>query len=124
MLLFVLIVRRPPRSTRTDTLFPYTTLFRSGCYPGGWRFKSSVASTAHCPIGVGTGLQSRVGGFDSRMGLMGQPETALVEKIKTAVKKRYPSAMIVKIHGGPYQAAGLPDQIGKAECRERGGQEE
>src|SRR3546814_7608480 len=26
---FVLMVRRPPRSTRTDTLFPYTTLFRS-----------------------------------------------------------------------------------------------
>src|SRR3546814_451179 len=25
-----LIIRRPPRSTRTDTLFPYTTLFRSG----------------------------------------------------------------------------------------------
>src|SRR3546814_18359066 len=26
---FVLIIRRPPRSTRTGTLFPYTTLFRS-----------------------------------------------------------------------------------------------
>src|SRR3546814_4837932 len=26
---FVLMLRRPPRSTRTDTLFPYTTLFRS-----------------------------------------------------------------------------------------------
>src|SRR3546814_12365732 len=26
------MIRRPPRSTRTDTLFPYTTLFRS---PGG-----------------------------------------------------------------------------------------
>src|SRR3546814_8858892 len=26
---FVLIIRRPPRSTLTDTLFPYTTLFRS-----------------------------------------------------------------------------------------------
>src|SRR3546814_15516813 len=25
-----LMTRRPPRSTRTDTLFPYTTLFRSG----------------------------------------------------------------------------------------------
>src|SRR3546814_1847315 len=25
--------RRPPRSTRTDTLFPYTTLFRSACDP-------------------------------------------------------------------------------------------
>src|SRR3546814_17139440 len=29
MLFFFLIIRRPPRSTRTDTLFPYTTLFRS-----------------------------------------------------------------------------------------------
>src|SRR3546814_15765464 len=28
-LFFVLMIRRPPRSTRTDTLFPYTTLFRS-----------------------------------------------------------------------------------------------
>src|SRR3546814_12999747 len=27
---FCLMIRRPPRSTRTDTLFPYTTLFRSG----------------------------------------------------------------------------------------------
>src|SRR3546814_13981465 len=27
---FFLMIRRPPRSTRTDTLFPYTTLFRSG----------------------------------------------------------------------------------------------
>src|SRR3546814_5156088 len=26
---FLLMIRRPPRSTRTDTLFPYTTLFRS-----------------------------------------------------------------------------------------------
>src|SRR3546814_3041628 len=25
------MIRRPPRSTRTDTLFPYTTLFRSAC---------------------------------------------------------------------------------------------
>src|SRR3546814_1544714 len=31
---FFLMIRRPPRSTRTDTLFPYTTLFRSPC---GWR---------------------------------------------------------------------------------------
>src|SRR3546814_17004564 len=28
-----LMIRRPPRSTRTDTLFPYTTLFRSDA---GW----------------------------------------------------------------------------------------
>src|SRR3546814_15857755 len=29
MFVFFLMIRRPPRSTRTDTLFPYTTLFRS-----------------------------------------------------------------------------------------------
>src|SRR3546814_4756843 len=28
------MIRRPPRSTRTDTLFPYTTLFRSGQLSG------------------------------------------------------------------------------------------
>src|SRR3546814_2166204 len=31
MFFFFLMIRRPPRSTRTDTLFPYTTLFRSSC---------------------------------------------------------------------------------------------
>src|SRR3546814_11988955 len=34
------MIRRPPISTRTDTLFPYTTLFRSlapGCLPTLWR---------------------------------------------------------------------------------------
>src|SRR3546814_14967962 len=29
VMFFFLMLRRPPRSTRTDTLFPYTTLFRS-----------------------------------------------------------------------------------------------
>src|SRR3546814_15187944 len=32
---FFLMIRRPPRSTRTDTLFPYTTLFRSQICDGG-----------------------------------------------------------------------------------------
>src|SRR3546814_893701 len=36
-LCFFLKIRRPPRSTRTDTLFPYTTLFRSGL----WTWSSS-----------------------------------------------------------------------------------
>src|SRR3546814_7322000 len=31
---FFLMIRRPPRSTRTDTLFPYTTLFRSARHQG------------------------------------------------------------------------------------------
>src|SRR3546814_21144456 len=39
---FFLMIRRPPRSTRTDTLFPYTTLFRS-----------SAASTRSCAPSTG-----------------------------------------------------------------------
>src|SRR3546814_15200879 len=34
------MIRRPPRSTRTDTLFPYTTLFLS--HGSSWRFLSVV----------------------------------------------------------------------------------
>src|SRR3546814_7522782 len=35
------MIRRPPRSTRTDTLFPYTTLFRSRFPQGPLRFTRS-----------------------------------------------------------------------------------
>src|SRR3546814_14747478 len=37
------MIRRPPRSTRTDTLFPYTTLFRSGQRDKSGRFRLSPA---------------------------------------------------------------------------------
>src|SRR3546814_19183152 len=45
---FFLMIRRPPRSTRTDTLFPYTTLFRSK--PGPARQCSSVLFLLDRPI--------------------------------------------------------------------------
>src|SRR3546814_16527870 len=38
------MIRRPPRSTRTDTLFPYTTLFRSGHRTG----QLYIPSRSHC----------------------------------------------------------------------------
>src|SRR3546814_2017796 len=37
LVFFFLMIRRPPRSTRTDTLFPYTTLFRSRSRRLGYR---------------------------------------------------------------------------------------
>src|SRR3546814_2625276 len=37
LIFFFLMIRRPPRSTRTDTLFPYTTLFRSVVHVDGDR---------------------------------------------------------------------------------------
>lgn len=42
---------------------------------------------------------------------MAQPETALVGRIRTAVKRKFPDAFVVKIAGGPYQTSGLPDLL-------------
>src|SRR3546814_13323021 len=42
------MIRRPPRSTRTDTLFPYTTLFRSS-YLMIVQVPGSPPSSLHCP---------------------------------------------------------------------------
>src|SRR3546814_1445869 len=42
---FFLMIRRPPRSTRTDTLFPYTTLFRSAFQLFRWRSPATRMQT-------------------------------------------------------------------------------
>src|SRR3546814_13650816 len=47
LLFFFLMVRRPPRSTRTDTLLPYTTLFRSS-RAGGDKGFADVCKRACC----------------------------------------------------------------------------
>src|SRR3546814_13280986 len=47
------MIRLPPRSTRTDTLFPYTTLFRSNCgFDIGWseHFAGRHASAPLKPV--------------------------------------------------------------------------
>src|SRR3546814_889308 len=48
MFFFFLMIRRPPRSTRTDTLFPYTTLFRSQAR----RCRSSTATSTPTPVSL------------------------------------------------------------------------
>src|SRR3546814_5754252 len=51
------MIRRPPRSTRTDTLFPYTTLFRSAALrPGGTCGHPIAISFIH--ISAGNSLAS------------------------------------------------------------------
>src|SRR3546814_15900956 len=45
------MIRRPPRSTRTDTLFPHTTLFRSGTLCGNVRARGICHRTRACHVG-------------------------------------------------------------------------
>src|SRR3546814_5218066 len=61
---FLLMIRRPPRSTRTDTLFPYTTLFRSSptglaaccLLPPRSRFGGRISVTGCSPLRIGRAL--------------------------------------------------------------------
>src|SRR3546814_6337787 len=68
------MIRRPPRSTRTDTLFPYTTLFRS----------------AHTRVqfAVGDVLRGRVGvvGFEHQRGLVAAGGEVAVEAVDAGVE--------------------------------------
>src|SRR3546814_313049 len=58
LLLLFLMIRRPPRSTRTDTLFPYTTLFRSG-HVHDRIGHSGAASPVLLALGDGDGAGNR-----------------------------------------------------------------
>src|SRR3546814_7656428 len=51
---FFLMIRRPPRSTRTDTLFPYTTLFRSIASAAPMRVPQSCRYTCQDTKSIGT----------------------------------------------------------------------
>src|SRR3546814_10389872 len=79
---FFLMIRRPPRSTRTDTLFPYTTLFRSassprkGSSPWGWpcparqyraRCRESVRKARTCRTASGVRSEEQTSELQSLM---------------------------------------------------------
>src|SRR3546814_10585649 len=51
VIVFFLMIRRPPRSTRTDTLFPYTTLFRSSALLQGGAIDGGDASAPLFRVG-------------------------------------------------------------------------
>src|SRR3546814_1340710 len=60
------MIRRPPRSTRTDTLFPYTTLFRSVR-----RQQRPALARRRRPVGIGDGPATRIDEILPRDGIDG-----------------------------------------------------
>src|SRR3546814_7739886 len=55
------MIRRPPRSTRTDTLFPYTTLFRSTVWNRVTLFKKQHERVTEIGVGDLVTFEGRVG---------------------------------------------------------------
>src|SRR3546814_11667934 len=106
---FFLMIRRPPRSTRTDTLFPYTTLFRS--QPQGGRPRRRLRHPRHKRKGLTMRFKRAV----QRYGRTPEPATPY-QRAGQMWDERIGSARV--------QARNwrLMAEIGRASCRERVGQ--
>src|SRR3546814_15565876 len=111
---FFLMIRRPPRSTRTDTLFPYTTLFRS--------------------VGVVIALREEYAaeqqrGIDGRQFGLAAPRPVLI--VEEMIEKAFVPGHAGgggSLRGGPVEVQavaraqrglGARHKIGRASCRER-----
>src|SRR3546814_13796435 len=79
--MFFLMIRRPPRSTRTDTLFPYTTLFRSPTLCALYTLSIGRAFLANARLyGPPELIVIRRIGVDSRCGI-GRIRRAVVRRV-------------------------------------------
>src|SRR3546814_13892630 len=108
------MIRRPPRSTRTDTLFPYTTLFRSF---GGGRRRQRQKSFRHVPPS-----RCRAASRESRryasLGSHSRKQSAASRQdVPITAEGKLHSALIIR-----EPRSSLPQhrrEIGRASCRER-----
>src|SRR3546814_10979815 len=99
------MLRRPPRSTRTDTLFPYTTLFRSAQFDAGgaqWQFVERA---------------DLFGRFQWALGVDGVAMMLIVLSTFLMPLCILASWESIKDRVGLYMAMFL--KIGRASCRER-----
>src|SRR3546814_14795542 len=134
------MIRRPPRSTRTDTLFPYTTLFRSD-------IQAAAAEAERAPLAVLAGrrrglLQQHVAANDAQAARTAgdQPRDVVVahqqqvDRQRLAVTEQPVAALApAQPAGGQPRARGLAEaagfldgnaqEIGTAACRGRGVQD-
>src|SRR3546814_15447377 len=111
---FFLMIRRPPRSTRTDTLFPYTTLFRS-------ILENIIPSSTGAAKAVGVvipELNKKLTGMSFRVPTSDVSVVDLtVELEKDATYDEIKAEMKAQSEGE------LKGKIGRASCRERVWQE-
>src|SRR3546814_14530577 len=110
------MLRRPPGSTGTDTLFPYTTLFRSRQS----RFLDGPAALARLS-GTGTSARAQGAAGQRRDGV-----SRLGASVGARVMSRAEAFDAIVIGAGVVGASAAlalaRDEIGRAACRERVGQ--
>src|SRR3546814_12124847 len=126
------MIRRPPRSTRTDTLFPYTTLFRSGVLHGSkigvYVEMSTIGRT--CIESIAQGLATKgiqavdapiSGGppaaREGRLALMTSGPAQAVGQVRPWL---FRIGRQVSVLGDTAGQATVREPIGRASCREGG----
>src|SRR3546814_19291991 len=112
------MTRRPPSSTRTDTLFPYTTLFRSVARGGEAVLGADAAVAVEQFIGHAIIAQhrdvarARIELFLGTEELQRALRALVIVETELAAQREQ---TVAAIFGEPHHAA----QIGRASCRER-----
>src|SRR3546814_3978200 len=99
------MIRRPPRSTRTDTLFPYTTLFRSAKAKKRLTLCRGLPPRT-CKVGL-------PGGHDQLEGTVGQAaehdrRVGIIEPALCGSRQVHPLHLVIAMPGQS------PDEIGRA----------
>src|SRR3546814_13653278 len=104
------MIRRPPRSPRTDTLFPDTTLFRSHMFTTGMpNLSLAFFSAASQAVALPTGIQ-----------VFALLATVLAGRLVRSVPMLFVlGALVIFVLGGLTGVMVALAQIGRASCRER-----
>src|SRR3546814_20343487 len=117
------MIRRPPRSTRTNTLFPYTTLFRSDESRTGYHYDDRfVPMRSSVPIVPKS--EAKYLSFDVTTGTQRDAdasETTLFNprSVSSAAIAGQPCTLSRSARGPGGLAPTQIDEIGRASCRER-----
>src|SRR3546814_13018241 len=108
------MIRRPPRSTRTDTLFPYTTLFRSGRPDVAPQKQRLDENSGACLV-----LKSiRSPGDFSRSDMHGRSTAMTISAYLSTLTPNpgEPETIQIRLEGARARAG---QQSGRASCRDR-----
>src|SRR3546814_18141086 len=117
------MIRRPPRSTRTDTLFPYTTLFRSvGAALDALRPAAAAHLAEHLVEDVGeTGAEAEVEPAARATAIgAGRRESLVADAVVdgTLLEVLQDLVGLVDVLDGPFRLP-VARKLGRAPCRER-----
>src|SRR3546814_17012614 len=120
------MIRRPPRSTRTDTLFPYTTLFRSGILASLAAGQNGAENAPRLLVGTGKDQVHLLVVATAERGLCGAFNSSIVKLARRKIEELTAAGKTVKIlcvgKKGRDQLRrdhASKIEIGRASCRER-----